>query len=184
MKTTTRSLTTATFLFLAAACPKAMGMAPWFDEIRKFESQVGSFLKNLELASMGTLKSIRLDEDSKRLEFEFSFAGFDITEINASITEDKVLKISAEKKVSEEKTEESDSGVTKYIFKSRESKIKAFRLDLREIDTKEFDVDLGKTIESTYKNGILKISIPLKKKTESERKLSIKSEEDSTFDSK
>lgn len=171
-------LTSAAFLLLATNCPKVTAMS-WWDEVdetvRREVEKVKPMLRQFEWAA-SPLRSITENRDTKQLEFELNFAGYDKDEIKVSIN-DGVLKITAERKKNEEKTEESTPGNKTFIFQMKDHSQKSFSHDL-----KRYSVDLSKpgAIETTYKNGILKIAIPLKKEFKSELKLEIKSEDEPT----
>lgn len=169
--------TSTAFLLLVTTCPKITAMSWWDDvdeTVKREVEKIKPMLRHFEWAG-SPLISITENKETKQLEFELNFAGYDKDEIKVSIN-DGILKITAERKKSEEKTEESISENKISIYQMKDYSQKSFSHDL-----KRYTIDLSKpnAIETTYKNGILKIAIPLKKEFRSELKLEIKSEDES-----
>lgn len=166
-------LTTALILFYATA-QHTFSMGFWDNLDESFRKQKQTFkelVKQIEFSDI--LRSMTKNTTTNKLELEFNFAGFDKDEISVSIN-DSILKVSAERKKSEEKIDEDKTQNKKCIFKSKELSMRSKNIDLKGYNV---DLDEPEKIESSYKNGILKIEIPLKKDSQSEIKIKIKDDE-------
>lgn len=113
---------------------------------------------------LSNLKSLHypidIYQDADSLNFEYAVIGGDKKDITVSITDDKYLLIKYQKNEENPKTSERN-----YLYNRLTKRNFNFEYQLPE---GMFDTD---TVETTYKDGLLKVRIPFLKKTEKKPKV-------------